>query len=718
MYVLLLILSSSLVGCPPFPVIILTPSDGESFELGEEITFSGSARDLQDGELSGDSLVWTSSIDGEIGTGNTFTRDDLSKGIHKITLTATNSLGEKGTVTITIPIGEQTPPPDTTTTISPDISALIGPEGGTIEVTDTSSPLYGLKIMIPEGALDKTALIEIQKIDRIPSLPQALEPIGPGINCKPDGLIFNFFVDIALPYDPTKVGEDDVVVPYAYSLEGYIPSIIDIDNDLGKVRILTTHFSDAQVEKESGVHPPDGTYKILEFDPVKDTLPFRNPGEWCAGMVALTKYHFERYPNCDNLSKLNEEKAKDLAAKVQNLQKEHKIEYGPDGVIFDGKQYSWEYTLNPEEDSIIMKEIYQKNPPVIVLIPKGHEFGHVLLAYGYEAVAGMLTGLYVYNPSKEGGEEYYNLLAHEHKLIMLYMPLEDLINMEEFEKIYESYKEDLSGMVITNEMPTGNILDKRPNISCLIESECRVDIDLPSIQMTRDNSLVPHVVSGSGPEAYISYTPDYNLDEGEHTVAVKASDVNGMATDKRWAFNIEANTTTTTVPTGEAWLIHPSFHSCSLFFNLCFTSITRVGNQFYGDSCWGHDNLPHVGCTSTNNCCLPFKLEGTANGNSVGDSVNFTITCDMTYDLPLPLLTEVHALYKFEGIIVEAIQNSVFGGGWIDGSYTMVLIQKGVFWDGSSYVNEFRCEANGPFFVEIEYDIRRFPPNTCNIKLP
>jgi len=120
-----------LLGCPPYAVTILAPLSDAIIEAGEEITFSGSATDFQDGELSDDSLVWTSNKDGEIGEGEEFTRDDLSEGEHTITLTATNSLGEKTTVSITITIGEGTA---TTTTTAPVVST-------TTTITNTTTTI-------------------------------------------------------------------------------------------------------------------------------------------------------------------------------------------------------------------------------------------------------------------------------------------------------------------------------------------------------------------------------------------------------------------------------------------------------------------------------------------------------------------------------------------------------------------------------------------------
>ncbi len=121
-YALLLVLSLFLVGCPPFSVIIHSPLNGAQFEVGQEITFSGSAHDFQDWELTDDLLVWTSSIDDEIGTGTEFTIDSLEEGTHTITLTAKNSLGEEEIVSITITIGGGT---STTTTTSLGTGAIV-----------------------------------------------------------------------------------------------------------------------------------------------------------------------------------------------------------------------------------------------------------------------------------------------------------------------------------------------------------------------------------------------------------------------------------------------------------------------------------------------------------------------------------------------------------------------------------------------------------------
>ncbi|MCX5904748.1 MAG: PQQ-binding-like beta-propeller repeat protein [Proteobacteria bacterium] len=85
-------------------VEIESPEDGDVFEYKKPLTFSGSAVDDQEGKLKGTSLVWKSSLDGDIGTGETFTTSDLSGGTHRITLTATNSRHVRDFASVTITV--------------------------------------------------------------------------------------------------------------------------------------------------------------------------------------------------------------------------------------------------------------------------------------------------------------------------------------------------------------------------------------------------------------------------------------------------------------------------------------------------------------------------------------------------------------------------------------------------------------------------------------
>jgi PKD repeat protein len=83
---------------------ISAPATNASFAQGASVAFSGGGSDAEDGALSGASLVWTSSIDGQIGTGTSFTKSNLSVGTHTITLTARDAQGATGTAAVTVTI--------------------------------------------------------------------------------------------------------------------------------------------------------------------------------------------------------------------------------------------------------------------------------------------------------------------------------------------------------------------------------------------------------------------------------------------------------------------------------------------------------------------------------------------------------------------------------------------------------------------------------------
>ncbi len=78
----------------------MSPADGDSFTVGQSVSFSGSANDVEDGDLTA-ALTWASSLDGNIGSGGSFSTTALQVGSHTITAQATDS----GGLTVSVQIG-------------------------------------------------------------------------------------------------------------------------------------------------------------------------------------------------------------------------------------------------------------------------------------------------------------------------------------------------------------------------------------------------------------------------------------------------------------------------------------------------------------------------------------------------------------------------------------------------------------------------------------
>ncbi len=100
-----------------------SPAASSIYSLSNSVTFTGSATDVEDLTLAGNSLVWTSSIDGTIGNGSSFTTSSLSAGTHEITLTATDSKKSADSTTVSI---------------------VVNPANNTLPVANITSPSTGI----------------------------------------------------------------------------------------------------------------------------------------------------------------------------------------------------------------------------------------------------------------------------------------------------------------------------------------------------------------------------------------------------------------------------------------------------------------------------------------------------------------------------------------------------------------------------------------------
>ena len=167
----------------PPTVTITAPESGSRVLQGSEIAFAGTGTDSEDGALTGESLVWTSDKDGQIGTGTSFSTSSLSLGIHVITLTGTDSDGAKASVTTTINVG---------------FGKEIGPEGG-----DVCAVGCQVLMFIPQGALAAQTTITVFIEPGAPPgeglIPGTARTVGPA------DLSFSIPAAMAILYDPATL---------------------------------------------------------------------------------------------------------------------------------------------------------------------------------------------------------------------------------------------------------------------------------------------------------------------------------------------------------------------------------------------------------------------------------------------------------------------------------------------------------------------------------
>jgi len=105
------------------------------------------------------------------------------------------------------------------------VSAQIGTAGGTVEVTNSESPMFHAKVAIPSGALDKSTTISLTKVDQAVALPEGTVEGGVVIDFGPHGTIssknkaFTTNILFTLPYDDA---DNDGIVDYTGVPEGQV----------------------------------------------------------------------------------------------------------------------------------------------------------------------------------------------------------------------------------------------------------------------------------------------------------------------------------------------------------------------------------------------------------------------------------------------------------------------------------------------------------------
>lgn len=120
----------SATSLPPV-VSISSPSNNASFPAGSPVTFLGAAVDPEEGDLSA-SLIWSSNLQGQIGTGATFIRSDLAQGTHLITAQVTDATGNVASQQRTIHITQSAP-------AAPSDPAVSSPSEGNAQFTWTDN---------------------------------------------------------------------------------------------------------------------------------------------------------------------------------------------------------------------------------------------------------------------------------------------------------------------------------------------------------------------------------------------------------------------------------------------------------------------------------------------------------------------------------------------------------------------------------------------------
>jgi PKD repeat protein len=132
------------------PVVTLSsPTNGAVLTLGQMTSLVGSATDAEDGTLSGSALTWSSSTQGALGTGTSL-QVALMRGVHVLTLTATDSMGASASASVTVSVNQPNNQAPVATITSPTAPPTL--------FQGASLTLSGTGVDPEDGVLSGTAL--------------------------------------------------------------------------------------------------------------------------------------------------------------------------------------------------------------------------------------------------------------------------------------------------------------------------------------------------------------------------------------------------------------------------------------------------------------------------------------------------------------------------------------------------------------------------------
>ena len=192
------------------------------------------------------------------------------------------------------------------------VSGTVDVNGGFIEVTDRSSPIFGAKVEVPPNAVDQNDSFEIS-LSYQDNLPKALN----AANAKQASKVIllsktsskNFLkpVKVTFPYDDIELNSGDVPAVFYYDshYDAYVSAVVqDIDTATKYITFTTVHFSQFVAIGIKGLaFAPLGT--DTGFLPEQDGFfhpnfgAYEHPGGSCLGMANYAQWYYSFKRNVD-----------------------------------------------------------------------------------------------------------------------------------------------------------------------------------------------------------------------------------------------------------------------------------------------------------------------------------------------------------------------------------------------------------------------------------
>jgi hypothetical protein len=390
----------------------------------------------------------------------------------------------------------------------PEAQEVIGATGGTCEVDDGESPLYGVKIVFPAGALSTEQTIEIWMDVIQPQIPAGLAETSPVVRFEPDGLAFNQPVAVSIPYDPTGIDEDMLAV-FKYDAgrgQWRVTAIADLDTMANIVTGATLSLSLYQVlGLPAGTQLPSAV--SLDFNPSIDGLRTQMNVNNCLGEAGFVQWFWiEKRSTSGGLVNWHPDEHYRVAEYAQDLL----WKSNPVGLL--------RYPVSEVARLLVLSLAATDPAPQMISISTGTLTEHALLVYGYTVTGDHIDFLTYDSVFKAGTLNYSDGEFSFQSVVDTDAGYGGVLDAHrEMDFLFE-YVE--TPPEVTDMEPTGDVHGKRPLISARIHYPY-VSADLVEVTLN-DDPITVRVQRVDDHTVVATYQPSSELREGQHRVSLEA----------------------------------------------------------------------------------------------------------------------------------------------------------------------------------------------------
>lgn len=282
-----------------------------------------------------------------------------------------------------------------------EAAAVIGPEGGMVEVTEPGSSICGTKIEVPENVIDEKTILTISQSGSLQP-PNDFVNVSEAIKINCEGTL-NGIVLVTCPLN-VQVTDADILIASIHDEnddEWSTLPLVDINYEENTAKFITSHFSIIIIQSSILGSVPDQQH--TDFNVMTDGFKIANTTQYfsfgkCAGMANYSIWYYLKYGHgLGCLWDLDDEKS--VAIESHNIISEWQFQ-----VLSGLSWFAGHGTILLDQsgirDSLLYTLSVEQKPEVLIMCPlllDQDDESHAIAVTGYNRISDDVIEFYCYD---------------------------------------------------------------------------------------------------------------------------------------------------------------------------------------------------------------------------------------------------------------------------------------------------------------------------------